>query len=452
VSGGTTLDNGAVERLLEAARDEDGHVVLVDANFEDATFVGDISFDDVVFEGTAAFSRARFRDGSASFFDATFRGPAEFTGTVFDGNVWFMRAAFEQRAAFEEARFLGDQVSFQVASLAAGATFDDAELRTTIVGFESARVGGGLSFRDATFTRGGSWVLPAAEDVFMAETTFDERVELRFETPLAFLRSADFRRGATIRMSGGDINLAETSFGAPCVVSSVGDERARVVSVERADVANLVLADVDLTECRFHGAHHLDELRLEEVVFLPAPPRSSARQTLFEEAQWRRGEAGALQPEAIAPLYRALRKGLEDSRDEPGAADFYYGEMEMRRHAAVVRTVAGARTKSRSEHVVLTLYWLVAGYGLRASRALAALAATIVVFSLLLWWVGFDPDQPFVRTLFFTAESTSSFFRVPAVPDSALTYAGEAMQMIVRVLGPLFLGLALLSLRGRVRR
>jgi hypothetical protein len=26
-------------------------------------------------------------------------------------------------------------------------------------------------------------------------------------------------------------------------------------------------------------------------------------------------------------------QGREDAKDEPGAADFYYGEMEMRRHA-----------------------------------------------------------------------------------------------------------------------
>ena len=35
----------------------------------------------------------------------------------------------------------------------------------------------------------------------------------------------------------------------------------------------------------------------------------------------------------IAGLYRALRKGREDTKDKPGAADLYYGEMEMRRHA-----------------------------------------------------------------------------------------------------------------------
>ena len=40
-----------------------------------------------------------------------------------------------------------------------------------------------------------------------------------------------------------------------------------------------------------------------------------------------------LEPGQIAGLYRELRKGREDAKDEPGAADFYYGEMEMRRRA-----------------------------------------------------------------------------------------------------------------------
>jgi hypothetical protein len=45
-----------------------------------------------------------------------------------------------------------------------------------------------------------------------------------------------------------------------------------------------------------------------------------------------------LEPGQIAGLYRALRKGREDVKDEPGAADFYYGEMEMRRHARQARS------------------------------------------------------------------------------------------------------------------
>ena len=50
--------------------------------------------------------------------------------------------------------------------------------------------------------------------------------------------------------------------------------------------------------------------------------------------RWTRGRSPA--------LYRALRKGREDVKDEPGAADFYYGEMEMRRLARPPSTAASA--------------------------------------------------------------------------------------------------------------
>jgi hypothetical protein len=68
--------------------------------------------------------------------------------------------------------------------------------------------------------------------------------------------------------------------------------------------------------------------------------------------QWVR-EASAeietpLAPRYIANAYRDLRKGREDSKDEPGAADFYYGEMEMRRYD---------KERSLAERAVLSLYW-----------------------------------------------------------------------------------------------
>jgi hypothetical protein len=73
--------------------------------------------------------------------------------------------------------------------------------------------------------------------------------------------------------------------------------------------------------------------------------------------------------EELINLYRSLRKAREDSKDEPGAADFYYGEMELRRLADHTPW---------AERFVLNLYWLVSGYGLRSMRALASLAAVIV--------------------------------------------------------------------------
>jgi hypothetical protein len=63
-----------------------------------------------------------------------------------------------------------------------------------------------------------------------------------------------------------------------------------------------------------------------------------------------------LEPGRIAGIYRQLRKSREDSKDEPGANDFYYGEMEMRR-----------RSGPLAERSILRLYWLVSRYGLRAS-------------------------------------------------------------------------------------
>lgn len=77
-------------------------------------------------------------------------------------------------------------------------------------------------------------------------------------------------------------------------------------------------------------------------------------------------------------MYRQLRKAREDSKDEPGAADFYYGEMEMRRRQLRYR---------RAERWLLQAYWSLSGYGLRAARALAWLVTAMIVsvFALTLW-------------------------------------------------------------------
>jgi hypothetical protein len=55
----------------------------------------------------------------------------------------------------------------------------------------------------------------------------------------------------------------------------------------------------------------------------------------------------------IAELYRAFRKGGEDAKDEPDAADFYYGEMEMRRHA----DGRGEVYRGQVGRAILTLYF-----------------------------------------------------------------------------------------------
>jgi hypothetical protein len=151
-----------------------------------------------------------------------------------------------------------------------------------------------------------------------------------------------------------------------------------------------------------------------------------------------------LDPRSIAGLNRALRKGREDNGDSPGAADFYYGEMEMRRRD---------QHASLAERLLIWSYWLVAGYGLRALRATGSLALAIVIFAFLFCRIGFDPRLGFERSLLFSAESTSSLFRVTSTPEGVtLTTAGQVLQIALRLLGPLFFGLAILSMRGRLKR
>ena len=225
-------------------------------------------------------------------------------------------------------------------------------------------------------------------------------------------------------------------------------EQPRLLSLQRANVAGLGLANVDLADCRFSGAHNLDKLRLEADVafklFSPVRVGWEQRQVVAEESAWRVGRTPprlfrsisaalwprpgrwadpwwpdwadkkpeALTPGAIAGLYRALRKGREDIKDEPGAADFYYGEMEMRRHAHGQADGSGGGSRGQVEQRgVLIAYWLVSGYGLRAWRAFVWFASITVAFALVFHLVGFTrPPQPvsYWTSLLYAFRSTIS--------------------------------------------
>lgn len=170
-----------------------------------------------------------------------------------------------------------------------------------------------------------------------------------------------------------------------------------------------------------------------------------------EESSQRREHA-----REIANLYRALRKGYEDNRNEPGAADFYYGEMELRRKA----------TPSSVERAILFLYWLVSGYGLRAWRALTAVLVIFVLIALLLGAVGFATPSPataahatpttgppadtsFVGAVIYGARTAIG---LPHDPQPPLTQWGDVLQIALRIIVPVLLGLAVLSIRGRIKR
>jgi len=449
------------------------------AAFEDAAFAGEASFSVSAFGNHANFNGASFGPG-ISFRRTTFGKLAAFRRANFGDRAWFTAADFGPGAAFTNATFAG-RTRFNLTTFAERVDFEEATFAGQ-VSFECAAFGGRATFHLAAFERARSFGPFAVVGLLsLDQTSFHEAVRIQAAAQCLLASRARFPEGVDLQVRWADIALDEADFGAPSVLAAapplpgvderelvdrfqLTEARPRLISVRGANVADLVVSDVDLRACHFVGAHNLDRLRIEGgSSFAHSPPGTSRRRVIAEEQEWRSRQRrrwprwsapefasveriekpGRLSPDAIASIYRALRRAKEGGGDAPGAADFYFGEMEMRR---LDGTVPGA------ERLVLWLYWLVSGYALRSLRALAALLATVVVFAFLFYWVGFTPRVGLTRALLFSAESTSNLFRVPELKGTNLTETGEALQMALRLLGPLFFGLALLSLRGRVRR
>ena len=385
-------------------------------------------FTGATFRGLASFSTTNFR-GSASFGATTFEGEANFLGAIFDGDAGFPKSRFGGEAVFSGATFACD-LTF------AGARFE--QLRELhILCYRTVDCDQAVFAQQATLYISARRVSLHAAVLEVGGNLFVRWAELSLE-------GADFREPSLLARLVSAASQPEpalmeweTPEGVTPWVCRLGAPSEgvapRVVSLRHAKVAQLTLAGVDLRACRFQGAYGLGSVRLERVLFASPPSRWrirhgrwptrwTRRQTLAEEHLWRhvRGHgtgwydeeqfvrspdwlaarSDLLEPEKIAGLYRALRKGREDNKDEPGAADFYYGEAEMRRQrpTAGYRAWLGTAYGTWAERVVLWLYWLVSGYGLRASRSLCALfvAILLVAIGLDLW--GFEPDRSYTHT------------------------------------------------------
>lgn len=471
-----------------------------------ASFSGQALFTGCTFAGAAAFDRAEF--GLTDFARSQFTEAVSFAECHFRHLATFDRAEFTDLLLHDArfgpgASFVGIRVSglLELANVrcAGDLKFDEAVLggRTDLT---LLHVKGRLWFIRSQFERSRDLgPIAALDKLDLDHATFHENVRIEVAAARVLCRKTNFRDGVYLLARWAQVSLDEARFGGPAVLVGApskfeqieeeplatahrGDGRPSLVSVRRANVANLSVTNVDLRPARFTQAQNLDQMRLGDPVQLPGTPERiwwSARNTIAEEHLWRRkyhrgrrrsgwypdaceipqwardeipDEAGepTLDPHELASIYRQLRKGREDSKDEPGAADFYYGEMEMRRKATVP---PGARLSKRfslyAERAILWCYWAVSGYGLRASRALLALGLTILVFALALLVWGFPARHGYSFAVLYSAESVTSLLHAP---DVALTSAGEWLSIGLRLLGPLFFGLMILSLRGRVHR
>jgi uncharacterized protein YjbI with pentapeptide repeats len=574
-------------------RGDRDHSELGDARFDGAQFAGDARFTGAKFGGTARFDRAQFKGraefdevhfkGNTRFDRARFHDEAEFREVQFSGNVRFNRGRFCQRTSFRGAHFLRD-ARFMGTRFDGDARLEEAYLKTERV-LGPVLVEGRLALDETTVDRHllieaftcrftcigtefhqGATIRLRWADVVLDHCIFGQPTTVSF-AQLPFRE----RRGGLTPEGGLGPKLftnKETAY------KRMGQPPPRLLSMRGVDVSNLTLVELDLRRCLFQGAHKRSELRIvgarpfadtpnDRVQFLGMPlwRRWTHRQVLAEEHRRRDGrfkgrwyppecrspdwledvtgqKVDLLEPDRLASIYRALRKAQEDNKNEPGAADFYYGEMEMRRQptteisawihrkllalrnfltgyerfwrpqrAASRRRTASAAERSpyqgrpaastatsldsgseaiqtpKAERFVLKLYWLISGYSLRGFRTLLALLMLLALATGLITLFGFPPPQP-KTTLTATIVGTPPQQSVQVEPEPAatvttgqpfwkrlrtaavvalegavfrsseqqLSYTGRVIQDLVRIVGPVLLGLMLLSVRNRVKR
>ncbi|MFF4982383.1 pentapeptide repeat-containing protein [Streptomyces sp. NPDC001046] len=495
---GTPFTQDLLHRLLTALRDPATHRPRTGAAlFDGATFAGDPKFDEVTFSGEVRFPGAAFT-GRASFAAATVTDQAVFGGAAFAGRALFAGAAFTRDAQFEEVTFTGD-ADLRQAVFTGDLRFDRAR-------FEAASRVGPLVCRQRVVLDGAVFEQPvtlevAARRVSCARTWWASTATLHLRHAELDLRDAVLEHPVVI-------SARPTPFpspGLPETELSGLPPGVRLTTLGGVDAAHLALHDIDLSECRFAGAVHLDQLKVDGWCTFPRTPtgagrrfpwRWARRDTLAEEHHWRvrtarhpalaRGwtpppeDAPELRPAAVAALYRQLRKSLEDGKNEPGAAHFYVGECEMRRRDADITPW--------SERALLGVYWALSGYGLRASRALACLVAamTVTLAVMVLWGLPADAPEPTVtgrrlvngqqveaaRTTETSAPAnptgplaeritTDRFEKALRVVINSvafrssgqdLTIAGTYSEMASRLVEPVLLGMAVLAVRSRVKR
>jgi uncharacterized protein YjbI with pentapeptide repeats len=438
--------------------------------FHQATFMGNADFSELSFPGPVYFDHATF-EHDANFKDTTFGQHADFDSVTFCGAANFRQAVFDDHAGFESASFAGE-TGFQGAKFRSYVDLQHAHFHL------DAAVSGAtfqLARQLGRFTVDGT--------LHLDDTVFSERVTIEVAASAVKARGTVFTDGARLSVAGAAVDLERADLGRASTLTRLTpeEEEPMLVTLCGAQVSGLSISGVNLERCRFFGAHGLESVNIEQSckwLRPPAHPGCIDREMIVEEFQWRaRREAARptkqdqraraqirwvehaserslelgtdlLDPGQIADIYRALRKAREESKDQAGAGDLYYGEMEMRRH----QPIAWGRGSWRAcfDRVVITAYWLVAGYGLKALRSVIALVLLMAVAAVPLALWGFHAHgEDYFRSAIFAAQSSLTLVHPP---EAALSASGEAVQIFVRLAGPALVGLAILAVRSRIKR
>lgn len=475
-------EKGGQVQEVPASISASGAVFPFSIRHEGWTFRRHVSFTGAILEGGAEFRQCTFSDGLGLGYVDYANAPTTFWDCKFDHSLWGEYGqADKQHVAFTACEIRGDA---RFNGFVGDLRFDQCRINGALevnqgffkhLSLQKLELTGELHSRDleGQWMRLSNAILASATTIGPAAiktcefsgATFQARVQIFLQGERARFPNAIWQQGGRLEVENAQVDLQNVVLGGPLAL--IGRGAATVVSIRDADAGAMSVSTMDLSRCIFRGAHRLQEISVDSTVRLLRAPRLRARRRCVADefgwrarhTRWLRGdwtipgtylEKNEEDPEAVvlpdlgtaevAGVYRSLRKGLEGAANEAGASDFYYGEMEMRRLD---------KQASRDERLVITLYWLASGYGLRASRAFFWLVVSVLLGALVLHEYGFVSPSITTRDALLAALEGI----VPGVTTTnQLTDWGRATDLVLTVLGLVFLALAALALRNRVKR
>ncbi|HWI95659.1 MAG TPA: pentapeptide repeat-containing protein [Solirubrobacterales bacterium] len=462
----------------------------VNARFHSARFGSRAIFTGVECRGLAEFSGVYFGE-KLQMAKARFGDDAKFVGTVFDPRARLTGWRVEGDLNMRSAHFLGP-VTLHDALVSGSAIFSHASFDGSI-DLGGVDISKSAYFNDAAIN---------AADRF-GPLHVDDKLDLRgviVRSTCAFVISGTsldfsdsrFLAPSRITVGRGDVLMERIQNDSRLVLATpppigVKMPSPRLLSVRGADLASMVISGLDVRPLRFESAEGIDGLRIESGTAFEAAPRGPrAHREVIAEEHAMRGTRTAedgwfpaacqsprdlslrrIEAIELARIYRGLRKAREDMRDAPGAADFYYGEMEMRRLEARRRLNswhgAGPFALYAGTYLLLELYRLFGGYGVRPSRPLLLFTVLALVAAM---WVDCGSlihdvlpgknlnhptliDSSFEQCLVFVLRSA---LLLPTSAEIAASTGAEWVQIGARIVGPLLIGLFAFGMRARVHR
>lgn len=481
-----------VGRRSTAALSFLGSEVDANINVKNVSFDHWVNFHGAILNGKVWFEKCRFlKDVSwrhAFFDDST--TPASFVGSTFCEDTSFDYSRFASAIRLEDCSFekslsmkgvFGPHVILKSASIHGHAGFHKFKGTLSLV---DAALHEDVDFSGAEFNniqaermrapkahQLGTFVV---DDVNLHRARFGARIQAEVTANTVDLSNADMSHGGLLRVENGVVNLENIVLGGPLRIDKppAAKKGPELIGMQNADGHFITLAHTDVSRCSFQGVHGLDELTLEHsVTFGKSPWWARGRIVLADEYGWR-DSAGSrmgwnlpnvvvaarrptptkqepvppalirpVQAGEVASIYRDLRRCHESRSNMPAAADFYFGEMEMRKHS---------KGRSWGEYLLLWLYWLSSGYGLRPVRALAWWLV-LVVWGAMRFLVLDNPGRTWTLTVTLESLLRAVRLAIPGFPLPAFP-SHPWIETALRFFGATLLALFVVSARSTVMR